>query len=77
MLINLIVQIDGVMLIIPGYKLPWEQDKIYEGHFEQPLKIIIEASNGASEYGNKFGEPVIGGFFRAFGEYFLMSFFTL
>lgn len=56
------------MLIIPGYKLPWEQDKIYEGHFEQPLKIIIEASNGASDYGNKFGEPVIGGFFRAFGE---------
>lgn len=54
-------------LHIDGYKLPWEQDNIYEGHFEQPLKIIIEASNGASDYGNKFGEPVLGGFFRAFG----------
>lgn len=32
-----------------------------------PLEIIIEASNGASDYGNKFGEPVISGFARSFG----------
>lgn len=32
-----------------------------------PLDIIIEASNGASDYGNKFGEPVISGFARSFG----------
>ena len=33
----------------------------------KPLDIIIEASNGASDYGNKFGEPVISGFARSFG----------
>eukprot|EP00730_Choanoeca_flexa_P003895 TRINITY_DN11535_c0_g1_i2.p1 TRINITY_DN11535_c0_g1~~TRINITY_DN11535_c0_g1_i2.p1 ORF type:complete len:1023 (+),score=324.49 TRINITY_DN11535_c0_g1_i2:223-3069(+) len=32
-----------------------------------PLDIEIEASNGASDYGNKFGEPVICGFTRSFG----------
>lgn len=32
-----------------------------------PLEIIIEASNGASDYGNKFGEPVISGFARTYG----------
>lgn len=31
-------------------------------------KIEIEASNGASDYGNKFGEPVISGFTRSFGQ---------
>lgn len=33
----------------------------------KPLEIIIEASNGASDYGNKFGEPVVLGFARSFG----------
>lgn len=28
----------------------------------------MEASNGASDYGNKFGEPVICGFARSFGQ---------
>jgi len=32
-----------------------------------PLEIIIEASNGASDYGNKFGEPVVCGFARSYG----------
>lgn len=32
-----------------------------------PLEVIIEASNGASDYGNKFGEPVVSGFARSFG----------
>jgi len=32
-----------------------------------PLTIAIEASNGASDYGNKFGEPIIAGFARSFG----------
>lgn len=30
------------------------------------LQVAIEASNGASDYGNKFGEPVLGGFARSF-----------
>lgn len=55
-------------LLIPGYDLPWE-DKIfvYPGNLASPLKILIDASNGASDYGNKFGEPVIQGFARSFG----------
>ena len=31
------------------------------------MQIEIEASNGASDYGNKFGEPLIQGFTRSFG----------
>ena len=30
-------------------------------------QIIVDASNGASEYGNKFGEPITQGFARSFG----------
>lgn len=30
------------------------------------LQIEIEASNGASDYGNKYGEPLIAGFTRSF-----------
>lgn len=39
----------------------------YPNNFATPLEIIVEASNGASDYGNKFGEPVISGFARSFG----------
>ncbi|XP_053398667.1 phosphoribosylformylglycinamidine synthase-like isoform X2 [Mercenaria mercenaria] len=55
-------------LNIPGYVLPWE-DSTYEypTNFASPLEIAIEASNGASDYGNKFGEPVLAGFARSFG----------
>lgn len=55
-------------LNIPGYDLPWEDKNfIYPKNFALPLKIEIEASNGASDYGNKFGEPLIQGFTRSFG----------
>jgi|Deesub1362A_J573_1020465.scaffolds.fasta_scaffold01267_4 phosphoribosylformylglycinamidine synthase len=55
-------------LLIPGYKLPWEDDSFpYPGNLASPLEIEIQASNGASDYGNKFGEPVIQGFTRSFG----------
>ena len=40
----------------------------YPNNLEKPLKILIESSNGASDYGNKFGEPLIGGFTRTYGE---------
>merc|ERR1719316_1024828 len=33
-----------------------------------PLQILIDASNGASDYGNKFGEPMILGYARSFGQ---------
>tara|TARA_Y100000031_G_scaffold150898_2_gene191107 strand:- start:18981 stop:22769 length:3789 start_codon:yes stop_codon:yes gene_type:complete len=33
-----------------------------------PSRILIEGSDGVSDYGNKFGEPLIGGFTRTFGQ---------
>jgi len=55
-------------LRIPGYRLPWEDRSFaYPDNLASPLAIEIEASNGASDYGNKFGEPVIQGFTRSFG----------
>jgi phosphoribosylformylglycinamidine synthase len=57
-------------LQIPGYPLPWETDAAgwaYPPNLAKPLQIEIEASNGASDYGNKFGEPVVSGFTRSFG----------
>ena len=55
-------------LRIPGYCLPWEDASFeYPPNLASPLQIEIEASNGASDYGNKFGEPVIQGFTRSFG----------
>lgn len=55
-------------LSVPGYSLPWEPDDAkYPSNFAAPLQVAVEASNGASDYGNKFGEPVICGFARSFG----------
>ncbi|XP_014847333.1 PREDICTED: phosphoribosylformylglycinamidine synthase isoform X1 [Poecilia mexicana] len=57
-------------LHIPGYSLPWEQEGEgweYPSSFAPPLQVAIEASDGASDYGNKFGEPVLSGFARSFG----------
>ncbi|UCH44063.1 MAG: phosphoribosylformylglycinamidine synthase, partial [Nitrospiraceae bacterium] len=55
-------------LFIPDYTLPWEDSSfIYPGNLASPLEIEIQASNGASDYGNKFGEPVIQGYTRSFG----------
>jgi len=55
-------------LRIPGYEQPWEDPSLeYPPGLASPLEIEIEASNGASDYGNKFGEPVIAGFTRSFG----------
>jgi len=53
-------------LLIPGYPLPWERDLPRPSNLASPLEIEIEASNGASDYGNKFGEPLIQGFTRSF-----------
>ncbi|NTW61061.1 MAG: phosphoribosylformylglycinamidine synthase, partial [Nitrospirae bacterium] len=55
-------------LRIPGYELPWEDAAfVYPSNLASPLQIEVEASNGASDYGNKFGEPLIQGFTRSFG----------
>lgn len=55
-------------LRIPDYHLSWEDPTFeYPANLASPLHIEIDASNGASDYGNKFGEPVIQGFTRSFG----------
>uniref|UniRef100_A0A9R1SCR3 Phosphoribosylformylglycinamidine synthase n=2 Tax=Cyprinus carpio TaxID=7962 RepID=A0A9R1SCR3_CYPCA len=55
-------------LHIPGFVLPWEEEGWeYPSSFAPPLQVAIEASDGASDYGNKFGEPVLAGFARSFG----------
>ena len=58
-------------LCIPGHDLPWEKDAReawqYPANLALPREIAIDASNAASDYGNKFGEPVICGFVRSFG----------
>ena len=53
-------------LNIPGYELPWESNYPCPDNLASALEIEIEASNGASDYGNKFGEPLIQGFTRSF-----------
>ena len=53
-------------LHIPGYTLPWENSYQCPDNLASALEIEIQASNGASDYGNKFGEPMIQGFTRSF-----------
>ena len=56
-------------LHIPGSLRPWEEiGQPYPDTLASPLDIEIEASNGASDYGNKYGEPVVCGFTRSFGQ---------
>lgn len=52
---------------IPGHELPWEREENYPASLAPPLQILLEASDGASDYGNKFGEPLVTGFTRTFG----------
>nr|XP_042714906.1 phosphoribosylformylglycinamidine synthase-like isoform X2 [Chrysemys picta bellii] len=57
-------------LHIPGYPLPWEDPALpYPQNYAHPLQVAIRASDGASDYGNKFGEPVLAGFARSFGQW--------
>lgn len=49
---------------IVGYSV----GSINEGNYvDKNIRTLICASNGASDYGNKFGEPVVLGFCRSFG----------
>ncbi|KRX19682.1 putative phosphoribosylformylglycinamidine synthase, chloroplastic/mitochondrial [Trichinella nelsoni] len=57
-------------LNVPGHRLPWERCNHAEScTFASPLQICVQASDGSSEYGNKFGEPIICGFTRSFDQY--------
>jgi len=56
-------------LNLPDFKIPGEPEGLtYPYELASPLEILIEASNGASDYGNKFGEPLIQGFVRTFDQ---------
>nr|TKS17634.1 hypothetical protein D5086_0000010050 [Populus alba] len=55
-------------LNVVGSYAPWEDHSFtYPSNLASPLQILIDASNGASDYGNKFGEPLIQGYTRTFG----------
>uniref|UniRef100_A0A5B6YJT0 phosphoribosylformylglycinamidine synthase n=1 Tax=Davidia involucrata TaxID=16924 RepID=A0A5B6YJT0_DAVIN len=55
-------------LNLEGSYAPWEDASFtYPSNLASPLQILIDASNGASDYGNKFGEPLIQGYTRTFG----------
>ncbi|MBN1962119.1 MAG: phosphoribosylformylglycinamidine synthase [Deltaproteobacteria bacterium] len=56
-------------LNLDDYEIPGEDACFeYSNNLAAPAQILIEESNGASDYGNKFGEPVIQGFVRSFGQ---------
>ena len=56
-------------LQLDGMPLPHEDpDFKYPDNLASPLQILIDASNGASDYGNKFGEPLVAGYTRTFGQ---------
>ena len=56
-------------LLMPGYPLEYEdQNEAYPKTFASSFEICVQESNGASEYGNKFGEPIILGFTQSFGQ---------
>jgi len=56
-------------LHMSGYAIPGE---VIGGEVNRrsssPLDILIQGSNGVSDYGNKIGEPLIAGFCRSFGQ---------
>ena len=60
-------------LRMEGNAMPFEsetevKDFKYPSNLADPLRILVDASNGASDYGNKFGEPLIAGYCRSFGQ---------
>ena len=55
-------------LHIPGYSIPGEDIGGEETAQASPLQILLKGSDGISDYANKIGEPLIGGFARSFGQ---------
>lgn len=48
----------------PG--MPVVKEEMYPPALALPVDILREASDGASDYGNKFGEPLVAGFARSY-----------
>jgi phosphoribosylformylglycinamidine synthase len=57
-------------LNLPGYEISGEKKSrgYYCGTFASPPDILVRGSDGISDYGNKIGEPLVGGFCRSFGQ---------
>ena len=56
-------------LNLEDYPIPGEDSSMpYPDSLASPEQILIDASNGASDYGNKFGEPLVLGYTRTFGQ---------
>jgi phosphoribosylformylglycinamidine synthase len=56
-------------LNLPEWPIPGEDPSFaYPDSLASPEQILIDASNGASDYGNKFGEPLVLGYTRTFGQ---------
>jgi len=56
------------LLMPPSDAQLWEDESWeYPESLASPQQILTDASNGASDYGNKFGEPVLAGYTRTFG----------
>ena len=55
-------------LRLKGWVQAWEVDRhLQPTNMGTPTQILLRASDGASDYANKFGEPLIAGFARAAG----------
>ena len=65
---NVCVGVGGNLIAGTAGYCVGDVDQEYDNQLNSPRKILIEASNGASDYGNKVGEPLIQGFTRAFRE---------
>jgi phosphoribosylformylglycinamidine synthase len=62
------LNIPNPLLLDDTLHIPGEDPSYaYPDNLASPLSIMIKESDGASDYGNKFGEPVIQGFVRTFG----------
>jgi len=60
--------IAGTAVYMTSYPRIKESERAWEGNIEErkwlyqtPVEILIKASNGASDFGNKFGQPLING----------------
>ncbi len=56
-------------LFITGYSIPGEvfgRNRVSK--YSSPLMILLQGSDGIADYGNRFGEPTICGFTRAFEQ---------
>lgn len=50
-----------------GEPMPWEKNvEERKWLYQAPMDILIKASNGASDFGNKFGQPLIAGSLMTF-----------